>query len=108
MSLFTTLATIWSYIAIALITIAVFPELVVLFVLLYPFDRARNVVGRLFRLISVVSSKLNPLWTFRVVGKLPSQTPQHTVRISFSLEVNTEKSAKEEEKNEATDEEPMD
>ncbi|MEE2787546.1 MAG: lysophospholipid acyltransferase family protein [Myxococcota bacterium] len=32
------------------------------------FDRRRNYAGRIFRGVAVVASKLNPLWTFGVVG----------------------------------------
>jgi 1-acyl-sn-glycerol-3-phosphate acyltransferase len=76
--------TIWAYLVIAVITILAFPVLLVLFIVLYPFDKKRNVVGRLFRLISVASTKLNPLWSFRVVGKIPPP-PTRTICVSNHL-----------------------
>lgn len=52
-----------------------------------PFDPNRMLSGRLFRLAGVMAVKLNPLWDFRVHGRLPpaldkSRNPGKTVVVS--------------------------
>lgn len=37
-----------------------------------PFDPGRYHAGRLFRQIGVIHQKLNPMWTFRVTGDIPT------------------------------------
>src|ERR1700691_1672779 len=74
-------ATIWAYVAIALVTFTFFWLELILFIFLFPFDKQRYFVGRLFRLSSVVSLKLNPLFTFKVIRKEPKFHPQQTVQI---------------------------
>jgi len=41
-----------------------------------PFDPGRYHAGLLFRKLTVVHEKLNPLWTFRVTGNVPDD-PRH-------------------------------
>src|SRR4051812_38741024 len=64
-------ASLWAYFMIAVVTGTLFWVQLLLFIVLFPFDKRRYVVGRLFRLSSVISVKFNPLLNFRVVGKIP-------------------------------------
>jgi len=76
--------TLWTYTEIMLLSVVFFAVELVCFILLYPFDKTRYVVGRIFRYSSVVSVKLNPLWTLRINGKIPPM-PTRTVVVGNHL-----------------------
>ena len=75
------LLSAWSWVAIGLVGIVGFFVQLLLFMVTFPFDRRRAIVGRSFRLNGVVSSWLNPFWNFRVEGPLPSPLPRRTVLV---------------------------
>lgn len=69
--------SVWAWTVIVLAVILGF----VVVALLSPtilFDRRRRIVGRAFRLSSVVAAKLVPQWRFRVLGEIHRPGP-HTV-----------------------------
>ena len=47
-----------------------------------PFDKGRYWTGFLFRKLTVVSTKLNPLWSFRVSGPIPADPRRPYVVVS--------------------------
>jgi 1-acyl-sn-glycerol-3-phosphate acyltransferase len=55
---------------------------VALAVLTLPFDRRRRVVGRWFRLIAIITSKLTPFWRFGIHGAVPPGSPGRTVVVA--------------------------
>jgi 1-acyl-sn-glycerol-3-phosphate acyltransferase len=71
-----TLLSIWAWACITLIIIAGFFVYLAVFLVTYPFDRDRLIVGRMWRLSAVLASKLNPMWRFRVTGALPRTRPR--------------------------------
>lgn len=64
-----TLASIWTWFILVVAVVIWLPLMALLFVATVPFDRSRYVVGRFFRYIGVLISRLNPLWHFRVSGE---------------------------------------
>ena len=74
-----TLASIWSWLAIALVVLFGFAIQLVLFVLTAPFDRRRYVCGRFFRLIGVTAARLIPTWHFGTSGEIPRGIPGRTI-----------------------------
>jgi 1-acyl-sn-glycerol-3-phosphate acyltransferase len=65
------LLSIWTWFEIALVVLVGFLVQAVLALVTLPFDRRRAVVGRTFRLVGVVASRLTPYWHFSVVGPTP-------------------------------------
>ncbi|PRP78444.1 chloride channel protein [Planoprotostelium fungivorum] len=58
---------------------------VLLFPFLHFFDKTKYVHGRLFRGSSVWSAWFNPLWDFKVSGKIPQIWPERTVCVANHL-----------------------
>lgn len=79
---FRTLWSIWSWLAIGATVIVGFAVMCVVYVLALPFDRRRYLVGRTFRLIGVVATKMTPMWRFGIDGELPADKPRRTVCVS--------------------------
>lgn len=71
----TTLASIWSWGVVTTVSVVGFFVYFASYLVTRPFDRDQRLTGRLFRLGSVVSSKLNPLWRFRIHGPTPRGGP---------------------------------
>lgn len=61
-------AWVW-FETVALVILAT-PFAAILFALTAPFDKGRYAAGRFFRLLGVLSVKLNPLWKFSVSGTM--------------------------------------
>lgn len=61
-----TLASLWAWLAIALILILGFFVELVLWAVTRPFDPLLRVPGRFWRGMNVLAARLNPLWSFRV------------------------------------------
>ena len=76
------LASLWSWIAIAVVVVVGSAVEVLLAVLTLPFDRRRYVCGRFFRLMGVACAKLVPSWRFGVAGELPARIHPRTVVVS--------------------------
>jgi 1-acyl-sn-glycerol-3-phosphate acyltransferase len=67
-----TVATVWSWLVLALCVSLVTPLILLWRVIGWPVDRANYLGGRLFRLTAVVMVRLTPRWHFRVTGLLPA------------------------------------
>jgi 1-acyl-sn-glycerol-3-phosphate acyltransferase len=67
-----TLWSIWSWFVFGVCALIWLPLMAIVFVVTFPFDRARYWTGYLFRRLPVVHQKLNPLWHFRITGDLPA------------------------------------
>jgi 1-acyl-sn-glycerol-3-phosphate acyltransferase len=76
------LRSLWSWLALAALSIFGFCVQALLAVFTFPFDRRRYVCGRWFRLIGVSVSRAVPSWRFRVHGTPPRSINGRTVVIS--------------------------
>lgn len=56
---------------IAVVSCVGFFTQILLWLVTFPFDRNRYIVGRLFRIMAVIVVKLAPTWKFSLVGKYP-------------------------------------
>jgi 1-acyl-sn-glycerol-3-phosphate acyltransferase len=63
-----TLVSLWVWLVFGLATLAMLPVMLLIFLLTAWKDPGRYLVGRAFRLIGVLTFKVNPLWTVRVSG----------------------------------------
>jgi 1-acyl-sn-glycerol-3-phosphate acyltransferase len=72
------LLSIWAWTVIGLAVIFGFLTLVLLTPTLL-FDRNRRIIGRAFRLSSVVAAKLIPQWRFRAMGEIHRPRPRTVV-----------------------------
>lgn len=66
-----TVLSVWSWIVLAVVIIVWTPMVALTRLITAPFDPAAYRAGYLFRKLTVVHEKLNPLWTFRVSGDMP-------------------------------------
>lgn len=66
--LWITVASLWGWLALALIIAIWLPLMALTWLVTAPFDRGRYIVGLLFRKIAVVHAALNPLWHFHRSG----------------------------------------
>jgi len=64
-------ALLW--VAYGILVLVWTPLMALVFLATAPFDPARRIVGRFFRLAAVMAVKMNPLWRFRARGRLPDQ-----------------------------------
>ena len=83
-----TVASILAYLIITLVLLIFFLIQLLIFVVTFPFDKTRYFVGRWFRLSAVLSTYLNPLFSFRVYGKI-TKIPEHTVICFFPSSSST-------------------
>ncbi len=65
------LLSVWTWFEIGLVAFLAWIVQMVLALFTFAFDRRRVVVGRTFRLVGVVASRLTPFWHFAVVGPTP-------------------------------------
>jgi len=63
-----TVGSAWAWFWIALVILAWFPTMVLVYVVTVPFDSGRYIVGRWFRRMGVAMSTVNPYWSFRRAG----------------------------------------
>lgn len=80
--LYLTLASIWTWFVLGACIILWLPMLAIARLLTAPFDKGKYWVGYLFRQIAVVTATLNPLWRFRVTGRLPAEPRRPYVVVS--------------------------
>ncbi len=66
-----TILSIWAWFVLAVVVIVFFPLVAITRLVTAPFDPGRYHAGLLFRKLTVVHQRLNPLWTFRVSGDVP-------------------------------------
>ncbi len=71
-----TVLSIWFWFTFGLGVIIWLPMMAIVRVVTAPWDKGRYWTGFLFRKLPVVHNYINPLWTFRVSGKLPDD-PRH-------------------------------
>ncbi len=60
----------WVWVETVALVILATPFAAILFALTAPFDKGRYAAGRFFRLLGVLSVKLNPLWKFSISGEM--------------------------------------
>jgi 1-acyl-sn-glycerol-3-phosphate acyltransferase len=60
----------WVWVETVALVILATPFAAILFALTAPFDKGRYAAGRFFRVLGVLSVKLNPLWKFSVSGTM--------------------------------------
>jgi 1-acyl-sn-glycerol-3-phosphate acyltransferase len=77
-----TLASIWSWFAIALVVLIGFWIQLVLFLFTVLFDRRRAVAGRFFRIMAVTAVKMIPSWNFSARRPYPGRIGGRTVVVS--------------------------
>lgn len=80
--LYITLVSLWTWLVLALCLVLWLPMLAVVRLLAWPFDPGVYWAGLLFRKIGVVTATLNPLWRFRVTGKMPGDHRRPYVVVS--------------------------
>lgn len=71
-----TLLSVWSWVVLATTVIMMFPVIAIIRAVTYPFDKGAYHAGLAFRKVPVIHQKLNPMWRFRVSGRLPAN-PRH-------------------------------
>jgi 1-acyl-sn-glycerol-3-phosphate acyltransferase len=76
------LLALWTWLVLAVCSLACFCLQVVLAPLTWPFDRNRVITGRLYRLTAIAVASLTPLWDFQIAGRLPARRPGRTVVVS--------------------------
>ena len=67
-----TILSIWAWFVLGVTLIVIVPMVAVLRLVTAPFDKGAYHAGLLFRKVAVIHQKLNPLWTFKVSGKVPT------------------------------------
>ncbi|MEZ5238659.1 MAG: lysophospholipid acyltransferase family protein [Microthrixaceae bacterium] len=77
-----TIASVWAWFVFG-VCVAVWAVLMPLvWLVTWPFDKARWWTGYLFRKLPVVHQRLNPLWRFRVSGEMPADPRNPYVVVS--------------------------
>jgi 1-acyl-sn-glycerol-3-phosphate acyltransferase len=71
-----TVLSIWSWFVLGTAVLVFFPLVAITRLVTAPFDPGRYHAGYLFRKLTVVHQKLNPLWKFTVSGTMPDD-PRH-------------------------------
>ncbi|MFP5489323.1 MAG: hypothetical protein ACLGHQ_13580, partial [Acidimicrobiia bacterium] len=66
-----TVLSVWAWLVLAVVVIVWTPLVALVRLVTMPFDPAAYRAGHLFRKLTVVHQKLNPLWRFRVSGTVP-------------------------------------
>ena len=76
-----TLGSLWAWLIVLLVIVLGFFVQLLLWIVSRPFDPLRKLSGRFFRLMAVISSRLNPFWNFAIVGD-PAPPTRPTVVVS--------------------------
>lgn len=66
--LWLTLTSLWVWLVFGLTTLITFPVMLLLYLLTVRQDPGRYLVGRAFRMIGVITFRINPLWSVRLSG----------------------------------------
>jgi 1-acyl-sn-glycerol-3-phosphate acyltransferase len=74
--------SVWSWFVFGACVALWLPMMAVVWLVTAPFDPSRYWTGFLFRKLTVVHEKLNPLWTFRVGGTMPENPRNPYVVVS--------------------------
>lgn len=67
-----TVVSIWAWFVLGVLVVVMVPMIAVVRLVTAPFDPGRYHAGLLFRKLAVIHQGLNPLWTFRVSGEIPT------------------------------------
>jgi 1-acyl-sn-glycerol-3-phosphate acyltransferase len=76
------LLSAWAWLAAGLVVLIGFPFVAITAVMTAPFDPGRYAAGRLFRLLGVLQSTVNPLWKFETDGVRPVDPRRPYVAVS--------------------------
>jgi 1-acyl-sn-glycerol-3-phosphate acyltransferase len=74
--------SVWSWLVFGICIALWLPLMAVVWLVTAPFDPSRYWTGYLFRKLTVVHQRLNPLWTFRVGGTMPANPRNPYVVVS--------------------------
>lgn len=74
--------SVWSWLVFGTVIALWLPLMAVVWLVTAPFDPSRYWTGYLFRKLTVVHQRLNPLWTFRVGGTMPANPRNPYVVVS--------------------------
>lgn len=77
-----TVVSAWSWLVLGVVLITWLPLVAIVRLVTAPFDKGAYAAGWLFRKLTVVHEKLNPLWTFRTHGALPPDPRRPYVLVS--------------------------
>ena len=77
-----TLGSIWTWLDIVVVSTLGCMLQALLYPFTVPFDKNRRVVGRTYRHMGVLASRLTPMWDFGLHGSLPSRKPKRCVVVS--------------------------
>ena len=66
-----TVLSVWSWFVLGVVVVLFTPLTAITRLVTAPFDRGRYLTGYVFRRLTVVHQKLNPMWTFTVSGTVP-------------------------------------
>jgi 1-acyl-sn-glycerol-3-phosphate acyltransferase len=77
-----TLFSFWTWTVLGTLLLVSLPVLALTLLLTWPFDKGRYLVGRIFRMVAVVTVKANPLWRFRWTGQRPADPRRPYVVVS--------------------------
>ncbi len=81
-NLTTSLWSIWCWFVFGVCIVLWLPMMSIVWLVTAPFDPPRYWTGLLFRKLTVVHEKLNPLWTFRTAGTFPKDPRNPYVVVS--------------------------
>lgn len=77
-----TVLSVWSWFVLGVVLIVWLPLVGIVRLVTMPFDKGAYAAGWLFRKLTVVHQKLNPLWRFRTHGTLPPDPRRPYVVVS--------------------------
>lgn len=80
--LWQSIASVWAWLVLTSCVLLWFPVMALLRLVTAPFDPGRYVVGYVFRRIGPIMATLNPLWSFRYEGTLPTDPRRPYVVVS--------------------------
>jgi 1-acyl-sn-glycerol-3-phosphate acyltransferase len=81
-ALYITIVSLWAWLVLGACVLLWLPMLAVVRLVTLPFDPEAYWAGLLFRKIGVVTATLNPLWRFRVTGRMPDNPRRPYVVVS--------------------------
>jgi 1-acyl-sn-glycerol-3-phosphate acyltransferase len=67
-----TIVSIWSWLTLGILVLLALPIVAIVRLVTAPFDNGAYLAGYCFRRIAWAHQVLNPLWTFRVEGEVPT------------------------------------
>ncbi len=81
-ALYITVVSLWTWLVLGICLVLWLPMLAIVRFLTLPFDAGVYWAGLLFRKVGVVTATLNPLWRFRVTGRMPPDPRRPYVVVS--------------------------